>query len=76
MKSAMKVMEQHARDEECWLESKADWTMENVSYAWDKIGEKHIKTKYCGRVSSRKTEISWATMLKHITAAGAFRNNR
>ena len=68
-------MECHAREEGCWLESKSDWTIEHVSKAWDKIGEKHIKSKYGGRQSSRKTEISWATTLKNMTAANAFGNN-
>lgn len=76
MKSFMKVIECHARDEGCWIESKADWTIGEVSKAWEKIGDKHIKAKFGGnKPSSRKREISWATALHYMTQAGEFRRN-
>ena len=75
MKAFLKIAEKYARDEGCWFESRADWSIDKVREAWEKIGDKHIQAKFGGKTSSRKREISWATAIHYMTGARAFRSN-
>ena len=72
MKAFLKIAERYGREEGCWFESRADWSIDKVREAWEKIGDKHIKAKFGGKTLSRKREISWATAIHYMTGARAF----
>ena len=69
MRSFMKVVQKYAKEEHCWSDKKTDWNIEYTTKMWNKIGQKHIISKFGGK---RKGELSWKTTYNKMVKENAF----
>jgi len=73
MKGFMRIVEEFARERDCWIEKESDWDYWSLNKMWETI-KPDFTANFC--VTNRKKEMSWKTAYNNMSKMNAFKHYR